>query len=537
MNALSRTLSAIILFVAWAAPGYAQHDVDALFRDANALFRAGIYNTALARYREAAAAGLDTPLLHYNTGVVSYKLGQYEAAEEAFTRAQASPELAAVAAYNLGLTYRRLGRRGEAEAAFRRAASTNRDRGLANLAERAASSLGAPPERTTTARPSGNFRDPASRPSPEPAGAFRLLMSARFGQDDNVYRTPSKPYVDLAAPGQPLVTPVVQSSSFIPVDVVAQYTMPNEARDTVFQFGYRLDADYYNGEFANADRVSQRLEVGADIDVVGENQRRRRLQSAFYMISHYETNFDPDDGLDREINGVNISDRFQYLGAGVEADYTHTLGRWTYGFDLRFEGRQYQETAQFPGYDHNLSFGRARIAYSLGAKTKLNLGVLEYLRVYDDRLARDANGDLLTTNDNLEYDYAGLELGITYKLSRASELGVDFLHLDRRDAFIGYYDSTQDRLRLRFSYRPNGRLRLSIAAHARVYDYPNAFAFNEPTAGQLDLDDVGAELRGEFQITSQLSAWAQILTDDVTSSDPRRAYSQARSMLGVLWRH
>ena len=38
--------------------------------EGNSLVRSGVYRTALLRYREAAAAGLDTPLLHYNLGVV-----------------------------------------------------------------------------------------------------------------------------------------------------------------------------------------------------------------------------------------------------------------------------------------------------------------------------------------------------------------------------------------------------------------------------------------------------------------------------------
>ena len=46
--------------------------------EGNALVRSGVYRTALLRYREAAAAGLDTPLLHYNLGVVHYELGDFD---------------------------------------------------------------------------------------------------------------------------------------------------------------------------------------------------------------------------------------------------------------------------------------------------------------------------------------------------------------------------------------------------------------------------------------------------------------------------
>ncbi len=538
MNVFSRTLLVILSLFILATPVHAQSDGATLFREANELFRTGIYNTARARYREAAAAGFNTPLLHYNLGVVTYKLGRYDEARTAFERAQADPELAAIATYNLGLTYRRLGRWSDAAAAFRSAATTSENPELADLASRAASSLTVPVERATRAptRREGD-RDRASRPSPEPDGGLRVLMSARLGQDDNVYRTPSAPYVDLAAPGQPLVTPIVHAASFIPVDVLAQYTMRNEISDTLFRFGYRLDGDFYESEYSNANRISQRFEMGADVDLSTQPRRPRHLRSAFYFKTHDETNFDPDDGLDRNINGTDISNRFAYRGAGLETDFTHTLGPWTYGFDLRFEGRQYDRAPLVASFDHNLHFFRGRLAYSFGSRTTMNLGMLKYQRIYDERLARDANGNLVSTNSILEYDYSGFELGVTYRVSRTFQVGAELFRLDRQDAFVGYYDSIQNQLRLRASYRPSRRLRFSAVLKSRIYDYPNAFAFNDPAAGARELDDIGAELRGEFQITSEISAWAQLITTDVSSSDPRLAYARTQSMLGVLWRH
>ncbi len=102
--------------------------------------------------------------------------------------------------------------------------------------------------------------------------------------------------------------------------------------------------------------------------------------------------------------------------------------------------------------------------------------------------------------------------------------------------FVGYFDYTQDQLRLRATYRATARLRLSASLRARVYDYPRAFAFNDPTAGARELDDVGAELRGEFRITDRWSAWFELVSTDITSTDPRLAYARSQSMLGVIWR-
>src|SRR5689334_6500531 len=74
-----------------------------LMAEGNQLVRSGVYRTALLRYREAAAAGLDSGLLHYNLGVVHYELGEFSQSADEFARAASDPALAALASYNRGL--------------------------------------------------------------------------------------------------------------------------------------------------------------------------------------------------------------------------------------------------------------------------------------------------------------------------------------------------------------------------------------------------------------------------------------------------
>ena len=74
-----------------------------LFEDGNRLFRDDLYWAALLRYREAADAGMDTPLLHYNVGVAHYKAKQHDRAKESLQKAATYQPLAAISHYNLGL--------------------------------------------------------------------------------------------------------------------------------------------------------------------------------------------------------------------------------------------------------------------------------------------------------------------------------------------------------------------------------------------------------------------------------------------------
>ena len=503
------------------------------FEEGNALVRSGVYRTALLRYREAAAAGFDSPLLHYNLGVAYYELAEFAAAADEFTRAAADPALAALATYNRGLAERGAGATAAAGDAFAAAEQQAEGRALRRLAKAAGESLAAPTA-PASARPVA--RGARGTAADERAGEFRLVAAARVGQDDNVYRTPAEPYVDLADPTAPLVTPAPQSASFMPVDLLAAYVLHNESGDTDFDFRYDFTGDFYGTEFANANRYTQRFSMGADI-VLGERERRRRtVESAFFVRDHHETNFDPDDGLDREIDGVDISERFSYGASGVQGEFAHTLGPWGWGFDMRFERREYERTLAVANYDHEYFYTGVNIDYDFSDAMNLSFGLSRYRRLYDERPARDLSGALLPTNPAQEYDYRGLQIGVTRQVGRAIEIGLDYLKLDRLDEFVGYYDYTQDVLRLRAKYHAGSRFDLSLAAVARSYDYPNAFAFNVAAGGARELDELGAELKAEYRVTPRLALWAELRTVDVTSTDARAEYARTQTVLGAEWR-
>jgi len=156
--------------------------------------------------------------------------------------------------------------------------------------------------------------------------------------------------------------------------------------------------------------------------------------------------------------------------------------------------------------------------------------------VYDERPARDLTGALLDTNPAQEYDHSGLQLGLHRQIGRAVELEADYLRLDRADAFAGYYDYTQDVLRVRFGFKPMARLDVSLAAVARSYDYPRAFAFHVEAGGAREHEEVGIVLEAEYRITPRLVFSAELDSLDVTSTDARAAYVRTQAMLGVEWR-
>jgi hypothetical protein len=110
------------------------------------------------------------------------------------------------------------------------------------------------------------------------------------------------------------------------------------------------------------------------------------------------------------------------------------------------------------------------------------------------------------------------------------------LRLDRTDLFAGYNDYVQDIVGLRAVYRPQRRFALSLGATSRVYDYPNAFAFNDPATGPKELDGLDTALLAEFHVTSTLAVSLELASTDVTSTDSRAEYSRTQTVVGVTWR-
>jgi tetratricopeptide (TPR) repeat protein len=527
------SLLLLIFVTCIGSQGAAAQTAAELMAEGNSLVRSGVYRTALLRYREAAAAGLDTPLLHYNLGVVHYELGNFADAAEEFALATAEPALTALASYNRGLALRATGDSAAATAAFNAAADSADDRDLRRAAESAATPR--PAAGPLETRVSRSFEREVAA-ADEPIGELELTAAARLGQDDNVYRTPARAYVDLADPLLPLVTPVVQSASFMPAELHATYVLGNEAGDTEFLFRYDMDGAFYDAEFSNANEVDQRFSMGADI-VLGERERRRRtVDTEFYVSTHSETNYDPDNGVERDIDGDDISDRFSYKGSGIRGEFEQTLGRITWGFDLRFERDEYGRTEPVANFDHDYFYTGVDIDYAFSDVMTLRLGLRQYRTLFDTRPARDLNGELLDTNPAQEYGHLGVQLGVTRRLGRAVELEADYLRLERTDEFLGYYDYTQDVLRVAAAFRPTQRFDIELAAVARSYDYPRAFAFHVAAGGPRELEDVGLSLDAEFRVTRRLTLWAELESLDVTSTDARAEYLRTQTMLGVEWR-
>ena len=469
-------------------------------------------------------------LFQYNLGVVYYRLGRYDDAVEALRQALSDSELAAIATYNLGLVEVARGDTDAASAAFAAVIEMGPVRTLRRSARDALVQLAA--DKVT----SGGVESRAEPTAAEPAAGFRFSATASYAQDSNVYRAPSEDYVDLSDPAEPLVTPVVYSAAFMPIDLNAAYVMTNEAEDTEFLFSYLMNGDFYDSEFANATRLSQRFSIGADIDLDAKDDRRRRLRSSFYMGTHEETNYNPDDGLDRSLDGTDVADRLSYRGGGIDADYLHEFGRVLFGFEVDYQRRQYEDVLGLPSFDHEIYDNRAFVDVAINSRTEVGLGLGRMRRSYDERLARELTGEFSAGSDFVEYDYQDVELAFRRMLgpSLLAEVGVS--RQKRVDAYVGYNDYLRDGTRVGINYQPSDRLYVQFGAAVYAYDYPNAFAFNNPVAGARQLDVNRIDILMDYALTSRLTLSLSAFNDSSSATDTREEYDLSIASLGIRWR-
>ncbi|MDH3531276.1 MAG: tetratricopeptide repeat protein [Gammaproteobacteria bacterium] len=501
----------------------------ASFADGNRLFRDDLYWAALLRYRQAADAGMDTPVLHYNMGVAHYRAAQHIRAREALLKAAQSPQLRVLSHYNLGLNAYAAGDIDAALNWFRQARDQEQNADISRLSRIAISRLRAiekqadpPALQAETLRQDRRLTN------------FELVGSVGFGNDDNVFRTPDQAYIDLSSPNLPLVVPVVASGVFMPIDFRAKYLV-NSLKFENFFGEYRLTGRYYQDKaLDNANEFSHEARFGSEFRRKTET-RERRVYSAFTFAQHDETYYDTDDGSERQLNGEPIDDRLNYVRYGPELAFRQSHAKLSLGLRMKGQLWNYEETGAVPEYDHEYFFLGGNVQYRFTSTSLLRLTVDKYSRRYGDRPAFDRNGQQLITNPTVRYDYIEAGLIARQRITPKMWFGFNLSRTERTDRHLGYNDYTRDQFGLDYHWRAGDRIKVELGGYYRSYDFPNAFAFHNPVAGVKTLETVRGKLHGRFRMTSNLSLVAEAIYDDSASNDVRIDYDRLRFSLGVTW--
>ena len=523
-------LLAVFVCLAPATSALAQ-SAYASFEDGNRLFRDDLYWAALMRYREAIEAGMDTALLHFNTGVAHYKAGQHIRARQSLLRAAQDPSLRLISQYNLGLNAYAAGNVEEALDWFRQVRDQEQNEKLREFALIAISRLSVEkrerdPVLVAEQERRKELRSPAT---------FEIFARVGFGNDDNVFRAPSEPYIDFSDPALPLVTPEVQSGAFVPVDFRTKYSINSYDNESFFG-EYRLAGRYYQDqELDAANEYRHEFRFGSEFDK-REDGKRNHIYSAFSIAQHDETYFDPDTGTPRvSAGGEDLEDRMDYVRYGPRLNFIRGWEKLSLGLRLKGELWDYESTDLVAEYDHEFFVFGANLQYKFAPTSLFRFTVEKSSRRFNDRRAYNENGQLLINSPSLRYDYLEFGLLARQRVSDTMWFGFGYDLTDRTDRYVGYNDFSRDSYNFEFHWTPNRRFDLELDGYYRVYDFPNAFAFHNPAAGPKTLETADADLAFSWRFTRNLSISADIEYRDTASTDTRIAYDRMRYALGVTW--
>jgi len=501
-----------------------------LFADGNRLFRDDLYWAALLRYSEAADAGMDTPLLHYNTGVAHYKAGQHVRARASLERAAAYGPLSAISHYNLGLNALRLDDRDEAMRWFSMAADQESRMDIARLARKAMREV----REDRIAEQPVSVARVRIKEAPDYTN-LDLGFRTGVGMDDNVFRSPADPYLDISDPNNPVqVVPIVQSGMFIPVDVGARYQV-NALEHEGFFGAYRFGGRFYQDEtLNNADEYLHEIAFGSEFNRQQED-RGTRVYSAFAIAQHEENYIDPDDGTERTINGVDISNRMSYLRYGPEFWARKRIGRYTFGAKAKGQLWNYEEVEVVPAYDHEY--------WTLGLHTDIRMSQTSILRLtgdyftrrYGERPSFELDGTQPLGNPPVRYDYTQFGIEARQRVTDGFWFGMGYERTDRKDHHLGYNNYVRNDYGVELSLRLGNRFRLGTEMHYLVYNYENAFAYHNPGAEQKTQETVAGGINASYRISTSFELYGEYYYRDVQSNDARIAYSRGRALLALRW--
>jgi tetratricopeptide (TPR) repeat protein len=502
---------------------------DEYLTDGNRLYYNDLYWAALLRYQQAADEGLDSAVLHYNMGVAHYRAGQLIRSRQAFERALEHPTLQIAARYNLGLVANALGDDAEALRWFRLVSTQQGNENIRELALAATARLEA--ERLNagqgmlTAEQDENER-------PFTNLAFRMRIG--FASDDNVFRSPNQNYVDLAAPGQPIVTPEPVSGNYVPLTLAAKYSI-NSLPFEGFYGAYRFAGRYYVDELLeNGNEYLHEVSFGSDYRRK-EGSRRREAYSSFKVALHDEIYFDPDDGSSRNVDGVEVDDRMNYLRYGPEITLRESHQRLSFGAKFKGQLWNYEETEALPEYDHEYFLLRLFTQYRFTTSSLIRVTAQGYSRRFGDRPAYDLDGEQRLGNPDIRYDYLDLGLRARQRIGDSFWFGIDVSRTDRTDQYVGYNDYSRDSFGVELHWQPGERFDFEASGVYRIYNYPNAFAFHDPNGGRKTQEAADMKISATMRLRKGLSLIAEAQYRETVSNDIRIQYERMQYLLGVRW--
>ena len=327
------------------------------------------------------------------------------------------------------------------------------------------------------------------------------------------------------------------SGAYVPIRIKGDYWRPLSTR-TAFKTSYSFRGEYHTDtELQNADFHDHRVSIGGERKVGNSGSKNRRLALEAFFRARGETNFDRDDGLERFDDGQSIADRYDYRSIGAEADLRNYIRTSRLEIIGGWEQRDYDDVPTASSLDMTNFWVGGGIRLPLSANSRLKFEYKYYVRDFDERRSRNLSGDASLSNPALKYQYHGVEASFKHRFSKGFVAELEYFYTLRNDQIVGYNDYQKNIIRLATTFEITRRFHTRIRVEYRDLDYPNAFAFDNPTQAPKEYQKLDASLIVNYQFTDQLSIRVDIRNEVAESSDPRGEYDRLRGAISMYWEY
>lgn len=364
------------------------------------------------------------------------------------------------------------------------------------------------------------------------AGADMSFDAATgLGYDNNVFHSPAEAYLDLAQTGSPLITPNVQSGFFVPLDLKASVDFA--PLDNVKLSGsYHFEGEFYqDNTLDKANQKTHQIKGRLTRAITQQENAETKVFVGIKFTDQVKTYIDRDTGAEKLSGSNDVSNRYEFQGIALEGGLNAKISAWQFGVDGLFKQKDYADPVVVSEYDNNY--------YRLSADVERELNAWNFIygeagfgrRVYLDRPARNAQGQLFSSNPKREYVYQNVKVGWRYEPSKAATFQIDYRLGQREDKFVGYGNYDETAVDVGIFLKPKRQIKVHVNAGYWTRDYPKAFAFDEPTAGASNSEGWDGQCKLDWR-------WSKSMTSNVlwkyekdTGSDLR--YQFERSVISV----
>jgi len=244
------------------------------------------------------------------------------------------------------------------------------------------------------------------------------------------------------------------------------------------------------------------------------------------------------------LTGVQLADRYDAnwidYRARMDIDFTKLvrLDLNLLGRDKSYENFNDQGLSNL---DYSQWLFEPNLRFSPTKQSLLSLSFLVGKRNFDNRNGRDLVTGSFLADTQLVYDFQGTEIFWRFRPDEQQQIRLGFQHEQRKDNVSGYFDSTNNVLRLAYRNKPSDKQRIDLSIVYRDFSYDNSLDQGLLETEESILSKDGFDLSTKYarQILSfgDSDIWAEVGFGyaQFDSVDDAYIYDKAYGLVGLKY--